>query len=63
MLTYRHLKIWNKLSDDIVKYNSNISFKIKINTFDFSPTCFLIGICKSNYYLFVLLKFHFPSKP
>ena len=39
ILTYRHLKIWNKLSDDIVKSNSIVSFKTKINSFDFCPTC------------------------
>ena len=41
ILTYRHLKIWNKLSDDIVKSNSIISFKTKIISSDFRYTSFL----------------------
>ena len=55
ILTYQHLKMWNKLkfklyyiiiqlhftislliSNDIVKSNSIVSFKTKINSFDFS---------------------------
>ena len=40
ILTYSHLQIWNKLSDDIVKSNSIVSFKNKMYSFDFSSYLF-----------------------
>ena len=61
--------MWNKLCDDIEKSNLIVSFKIKINSFDFSSYLFfnrnlkikLLFILFYLNFIFYLLKFYYSN--